>query len=296
MAGDPPVRAHFNQLTGFDFAFKLRADDIECHGFTGKDDRLAQPPHHQRPDAQRIAAGNHALGRHADQRIGAFNHAQRIDKPVKQPGETAGGDQVNDDFSVRSGLEDRALLDQFLAQMAGVGNVPVVRDGESARRQIGVKRLHIAQPRAAGGRIADVARSHEAGQFPDRFDGGKIFRNLAKPAPGIEFGTVKAGDSRRFLPAMLQSMQAQRRYRSRIGCVDDAENAAFLAQLVAVSVEKRMVRDHRCLQGPACCCVPCGPQWRCYDKITRFIVQGRTTHGESVLPRPRCASKPQALK
>ena len=39
----------------------------------GEDHRLAEPAHHQRPDAERIAAGDHPLGGQADQRIGAFD-------------------------------------------------------------------------------------------------------------------------------------------------------------------------------------------------------------------------------
>ena len=39
----------------------------------------------QRPDAERIAAADHLLGRQADQRPGALDLAERVDDPVDQP-------------------------------------------------------------------------------------------------------------------------------------------------------------------------------------------------------------------
>ena len=63
---------------------------------------------------------------------------------------------------------------------------------------------------------------------------------MAKAAPREELAAVVAGDAGGFLPAMLQGVQPQRGRCRSIGCVDRAEDTAFLAQLVAIEVEKRM--------------------------------------------------------
>ena len=63
---------------------------------------------HQRADAERIAAGDHALGGQADQRIGALDLLQRVDEAVEQGAVAGGRDEVDDDLGVAGRLEDRA--------------------------------------------------------------------------------------------------------------------------------------------------------------------------------------------
>ena len=56
---------------------------------------------------------------------------------------------------------------------------------------------------------------------------------MAHRAVGVEIVAVEAGDAGRFLPAMLERVQAERGQRGgAIGAVD-AEDAAFLVQMVA---------------------------------------------------------------
>jgi hypothetical protein len=54
----------------------------------------------------------------------------------------------------------------------------------------------------------------------------------AHPAFGVKVFPVKAHDPSRFLPAMLKSMQAQRRQRCCVGMIEDAENPTFLVKSV----------------------------------------------------------------
>ena len=72
--------------------------------------------------------------------------------------------QVQNDFAVHGGLEDRARGFEFVAQLGGVGQVAVVRDGDLAARAIHGERLGVAQVRRAGGGIARVADGHVADQ------------------------------------------------------------------------------------------------------------------------------------
>ncbi len=48
----------------------------------------------------------------------------------------------------------------------------------------------------------------------------------------MKVGAVEADDARRFLAAMLESMQPERGQRGGIGMVEDAEDPAFLVQPV----------------------------------------------------------------
>ena len=63
---------------------------------------------------------------------------------------------------------------------------------------------------------------------------------MAKAPAGEKFAAVKAGYAHRLLPAVLQRMQAKGAGSSGISGADDAKNAAFLAQLVAIGIEGEM--------------------------------------------------------
>ena len=57
-------------------------------------------------------------------------------------------------------------------------------DRETAGGEFGVKRLHVAQARAAGGRVADVAARHRARQLGDRFAGREVVGDMAERRGG----------------------------------------------------------------------------------------------------------------
>jgi hypothetical protein len=54
---------------------------------------------------------------------------------------------------------------------------------------------------------------------------------------GVEPGAVEGDDAGRLLPAMLKGMQAERDNRRRVRMVEDAEDAALLAQAVFVQID-----------------------------------------------------------
>ena len=96
-----------------------------------------------------------------------------------------------------------------------------------------------------------MARGHGAGQAGQHLAIGKDLGNMAKAAMRIEFAPVEAGNAHRFLPAVLQGVKAKRGYARRILDADHAENAALLAQLVAVTVKKRVSKVHGFAPGSA---------------------------------------------
>ena len=73
-----------DQLARLDVAEEARADHVERDGLRGEDRRFAELAHDQRPDAERIAAGDQPfLGQH-DQRISALDLLQRVGQPVER--------------------------------------------------------------------------------------------------------------------------------------------------------------------------------------------------------------------
>ena len=66
---------------------------------------------------------------------------------------------------------------------------------------------------------------------------GEAVADEAELALGVEDLAVEGDDACRLLAAMLQGVQAERRDRGGIRMAEDAEDAAFFAQRIAVEVE-----------------------------------------------------------
>ena len=147
--------------------------------------------------------------------------------------------QQQHDFGVRGRLADRAFADQLAPQRQAVGEIAVVGDRQAAGVEFGEQRLDVAQDRRAGRRIAHVADRRRAGQALDRRRAGEVVADQAEAALGMEARAVEGDDAGRLLAAVLQSVQAERGDRRGGGMTEDAEDAAFLAQPVAVEIEVR---------------------------------------------------------
>src|SRR3546814_16441765 len=84
-----------------------------------------------------------------------------------------------------------------------------------------------------------------AGEAADDVVPVEIAGDMALRPVAVEDAAVPTGDARRFLAAMLEGMQPERRHGGGRLCAPDTEYAAFLAELVIV---ERMGSQHR----PAC--------------------------------------------
>ena len=71
---------------------------------------------------------------------------------------------------------------------------------------------------------------------------GEMIADQPQAALGVEPHAVEGDDAGRLLAAMLQRVQAERGDRRRVGVAENAEDAAFLAQPVAVGVEAAATR------------------------------------------------------
>src|SRR5262249_1976964 len=82
-----------------------------------------------------------------------------------------------------------------------------------------------------------VAHCRYAGQALDHLAAGEIVPDEAHPPLGMESLAVERDDAGGFLPAVLESVQAERGGRSRGRVAEYAEDAALFTQPVAVKVE-----------------------------------------------------------
>ena len=109
-------------------------------------------------------------------------------------------------------------------------------DGEAAGIELGEQRLDVAQDGFAGGRIADMADGGGAGQAIDDVAAGEGVADEAEATLGMKPVAVIADDAGGFLAAMLKGVEAERGDGGGVGMAEDAEDAAFLAERVAVHV------------------------------------------------------------
>ena len=82
---------------------------------------VADAPQDQGPDPERIAHADQGLAGHGDQGIGAFHLSEGVDQALDDARAMAGGEKVDDDFGVGSGLKDAAAPHQAAAGGVGVG-------------------------------------------------------------------------------------------------------------------------------------------------------------------------------
>jgi hypothetical protein len=195
-----------DDFAGLDVADIFGADHVERTGFRGQDRAAVEVAEHQRANAERIARADQLLVGQRDQRVSAFDRAQRLDEAVDETAAPRLRDQMQDDLGVGGRLHHRATLHQFAAQRQPVGEIAVMSDRETAGAELGEQRLHIAQDSPAGRGVADMADRHIAGQALDYFAAGESIADEAEAAFGVKAAAVKGDDARGFLAAMLKGV------------------------------------------------------------------------------------------
>jgi hypothetical protein len=144
---------------------------------------------------------------------------------------------MQDHLGVGGRLHHGAFRHQHAAERQPVGEVAVVADREAAGVELGEQRLHVAQDGGAGGRVAHVADRHGAGQPVDHVAAREGVADQPEPPLGMEPLAVVGDDAGRFLAAVLQRVQAERRDGGGVGVAVDAEHAALFTQPVGVELE-----------------------------------------------------------
>ena len=131
------IRAEGDDFTRFHIPDIVRLDQIQGAGFRGDHMsamifRVLELSQNQRAKAERVPRGNHPIQGQEKQRIGAASAGQSLDDATHERRFSGRGDEMDDDFSVRSGLKNRPGLLEFVSQQGAVDEIAVVRDGNGA--------------------------------------------------------------------------------------------------------------------------------------------------------------------
>ena len=121
----------------------------------------ARAAERQRPQAGRVAEGDHGVLRHHDRRERALEPRHDVRHRVLDPVRLVGGEQRRDDLGVGRAAELNAALAQLGVQLHRVDQVAVVRERHLAA--VGAPhRLRVLPRRRAGRGVAHVADRHLA--------------------------------------------------------------------------------------------------------------------------------------
>jgi hypothetical protein len=128
-----------------------------------------------------------------------------------------------------------------MAQLAGIGEVAIVRDREPAAGKVCENRLHVPQHGAALRRVPIVTDGGVAGEARPEVTPEMLTYHAQMTFRG-ESLAVKGNHPAGFLPAMLEGMQTERCQQAGFMISKDTEDAAFLAGLVVIMIEKDHLR------------------------------------------------------
>ena len=106
-------------------------------------------------------------------------------------------------------MKDRAVGDEFVAEITGVGEIAVMGNGETAEGEVGEERLHIAQNGSAGRGVARVANCARTGHAFGHIGAGEVLADQTEMALMVKPAAVAADDAAALLAAMLQPVQAK---------------------------------------------------------------------------------------
>ena len=234
LAGLEPALGQRDHLARVDLAQQLGADDVEGAALGGDDEAVAEPAERERPDAVRVAEGDDRVLGHHHGRVGALAAAASRRRPRPRCSgrslEESSAAMISESEVPRKAIP-RSL--QLGAELDRVGQVAVVGERDLAA-VVAPDRLGVLPGAAAGGRVADVADRHVAGQRPQLL----LVEDLgdeAGVAQGRDVAALAGGDPGRLLAAVLERVEAE------VGEAGDvvpgrvyAEDAAFVARSIAV--------------------------------------------------------------
>ena len=162
----------------------------------------------------------------------------RLDR-VDAPGQIS-VDQVQDDFGVGFGLEDRTVLLQLLAQFAKILDDAVVDHGDPGGcMRMGVVLVRLAVRGPARVTDAGVARQRRGPEF-----GLQVFQ-LAFGAAAIEMVAFQRGDARGIIAAILKALERIHQLLRDRSAPENADNAAHAGSYL--QIERKLPLRRRVL-------------------------------------------------
>ncbi len=141
---------------------------------------------------------------------------------------------MKDDFGVRGRLTDRTVGNQLAAKRQAIREVAVMGDRDAADFEFGKERLDVAQRHLAGRRIARMPDGDIARQLGECRGVRVMISDETHALFRIELLAVGRNDTGCLLAAMLERVQAKRRQGCCVRMSENAENAAFFVEGVAL--------------------------------------------------------------
>ena len=220
-----------HHFAGLELAHGRGADQVEGASFGSEAGAAAcavdtgRIAEQQRPEAPRVARGDHPLAADQQQRVGAAHLLEREHQRLDDALPRLARHQVEDHLGVGGRLEDGAVALEPVARLDGVDQVAVVHDAERPHRGIDDDRLRVGEHRGARRRVAGVADGGGAGE-PLEHRLLEDLRRLAHAALDVHAGAVPGDDAGALLPAVLERVEAEVSEVRRVLAGVDAEDAA----------------------------------------------------------------------
>ena len=137
--------AHNQDLARFHVANVGCANQIERAGFGADDPGLAELSDRERTESVRVTDPDHAILGHHHEGERPANLRDCVDNRRLDTLLARTREQMDNDLGVAVGLEDGTAADQRVAQLAGVHQVAVVRDGDLAVGAVDQDRLRVEE-------------------------------------------------------------------------------------------------------------------------------------------------------
>ena len=229
-AGEP-VLIDDHYLPWLDVAHEPGVDQIQRAGLARQHPGVINTAEAQGPESVGIANANQLVLGHDDQRVGALDAVKGSHEVVGLVAPVRLRQQVQNDLTVNTRLEDRALGLEFLTELGSVGQVTVVRDGNLAAGAIDRERLGVAQVGRTRGRVARVADGDGAGHVMQDASLEDL-RDQSHAFMGVELLAVGSDDARALLAAMLEGVEAVIGQLRSIRMAVNAEDTAVMFWIV----------------------------------------------------------------
>ena len=232
-----PLAGDGDYLAGLHVAQEPRAYGVQGAALAGYGPAVGQLAYAQRAEAHGVARGDELARGHDREGVRALEAVHggadgRLDGAGAQP---LAGYDVAYDLAVGGGGEDGALELELLAQLAGVGEVAVVREGHAALYVAYDDGLGVLARAPAGGAVAAVAYGHLPAREAAHDVLGEDVVHKAHVLVAGYHAVVVYRDAAALLAAVLQRVEGAVGHGDDVlvlGAGDDAEDAALLVQLI----------------------------------------------------------------
>src|SRR5262245_5518145 len=225
------ARIYDEDLSRFDVADVVRADQVESAGLRREDRGAVEFAHAKRAESARVAHGDDALGRGEKHRESALIVLQRLDDRVDDVPLPGAGDPVQYDLGVGGRREDRAFHFEPIADLGRVGQIAVMAERYLAEAAFDQERLRLVDADLAGGRITHVADGGLSGQS------GKALLlkdvvDMPHSSLCAQHRTVRGDYSGGLLASVLQRVKTEIGQARRFVVAENAEDTTLFSEFV----------------------------------------------------------------